>query len=404
MTGLLFLLGEMGLLLLLAAIAGWFLGWSSRGFRERDRFEDLQRTLRATEEVKDRDLTEMHQKASSLESQLEQQQRRAERLEGEVQELRASASSPRPAEDPEAVETVRFIPPASLAEVGELHERLADAEARLDEETARRREAEAALRDKTAAVLALQAEAQALREAASERGAELARLEARVVELEGPQASSEVARIAEQQQEISSLRHRLDEANADLETASRDLQAARSELDARDRRINELRVRYQDAAAAFEEERSRLQEAQVEASAVQDHEELLELRRLLQRQVERNRKLEAVHRAVVSNLQAELDEAHGKGARPTPATEPRPAGGNGASDDLTRIHGIGPRLATRLAELGITRFAQIAAWNEDDIERLTHELGDLTDRIRRDGWVEGAREQLRAKYGSLPWS
>lgn len=37
------------------------------------------------------------------------------------------------------------------------------------------------------------------------------------------------------------------------------------------------------------------------------------------------------------------------------------------ADDLTRLVGIGPRLAASLAELGVTKFSQIAAWTPEEL-------------------------------------
>jgi predicted flap endonuclease-1-like 5' DNA nuclease len=59
-------------------------------------------------------------------------------------------------------------------------------------------------------------------------------------------------------------------------------------------------------------------------------------------------------------------------------------------DDLTRIKGLGPRLADTLHGLGVTRFEQIAGWSEADIDRIDHQLGRFSGRIRRDSWVEQA--------------
>jgi predicted flap endonuclease-1-like 5' DNA nuclease len=77
-------------------------------------------------------------------------------------------------------------------------------------------------------------------------------------------------------------------------------------------------------------------------------------------------------------------------------------------DDLTRIKGLGPKLATILQGLGITGFAQIAAWDEGDIERIDAKLGTFAGRIRRDAWVEQARHLaggdtagFEAKFGRL---
>lgn len=63
----------------------------------------------------------------------------------------------------------------------------------------------------------------------------------------------------------------------------------------------------------------------------------------------------------------------------------------GARDDLTRLKGIGPKLAAQLGELGVTSFTQIAAWSAADIDRIDAQLGRFQGRIRRDSWVEQAR-------------
>lgn len=60
-------------------------------------------------------------------------------------------------------------------------------------------------------------------------------------------------------------------------------------------------------------------------------------------------------------------------------------------DDLTRLKGVGPKLAARLEELGVTRFSQIAAWDDGDIDRIDAQLGRFQGRIQRDGWVEQAQ-------------
>ncbi|MCR9277276.1 MAG: hypothetical protein NXH85_04835 [Pseudomonadaceae bacterium] len=58
-----------------------------------------------------------------------------------------------------------------------------------------------------------------------------------------------------------------------------------------------------------------------------------------------------------------------------------------AADDLTRIRGVGPKLAALLQSLGIVRFAQIAAFDAADLERLDDKLGAFKGRAVRDDWV-----------------
>ena len=77
-----------------------------------------------------------------------------------------------------------------------------------------------------------------------------------------------------------------------------------------------------------------------------------------------------------------------------PAPAPAPAPVAGGSDDLTRIKGLGPKLAEQLRGMGITSFAQIAGWNDAEVDRVDEQLGRFRGRIRRDDWQ--AQAQLLA--------
>lgn len=77
-------------------------------------------------------------------------------------------------------------------------------------------------------------------------------------------------------------------------------------------------------------------------------------------------------------------------------------------DDLTRIKGLGAKLAEQLHGLGVTRFAQIAAWDDTEIDRIDARLGRFQGRIRRDDWPAQARllaagddAAYEAKFGKL---
>ena len=88
------------------------------------------------------------------------------------------------------------------------------------------------------------------------------------------------------------------------------------------------------------------------------------------------------------------DEEAGPVIAPSPAPAPAPAAAAaavGGADDLTRIKGLGPKLAALLGEFGITSFAQIAAWSPKEIERIDAKLGRFSGRIVRDQWVEQAK-------------
>lgn len=80
---------------------------------------------------------------------------------------------------------------------------------------------------------------------------------------------------------------------------------------------------------------------------------------------------------------------------PTPAPPAPPIletrDGEVAADDLRRIKGLGPKMLTVLHSLGITSYAQIAAWSDADLDQLDTQLGAFAGRPRRDNWVEQAR-------------
>lgn len=93
------------------------------------------------------------------------------------------------------------------------------------------------------------------------------------------------------------------------------------------------------------------------------------------------------------------DEVEAAAPAPAPAT---------TGDDLTRIKGVGPKLNARLKELGVTTYAQIAAWSEADMAAIDAQLGSFAGRPKRDSWVEQAQllaggdtSGYEAKFGKL---
>lgn len=66
-----------------------------------------------------------------------------------------------------------------------------------------------------------------------------------------------------------------------------------------------------------------------------------------------------------------------------------------ASDDLTRLVGVGPKLAASLVELGVTTFGQIAAWTPDELAAFDQML-NLKGRAERDAWIAQAKRLAAA--------
>ena len=89
-------------------------------------------------------------------------------------------------------------------------------------------------------------------------------------------------------------------------------------------------------------------------------------------------------------------DAHASGQQPT------------AGDPLTLLKGLGPKAAARLQAIGVTRFDQIAGWNDADVAAIDARMGAFQGRIVRDRWVEqaallakGDRAAFEQQFGSL---
>ena len=90
--------------------------------------------------------------------------------------------------------------------------------------------------------------------------------------------------------------------------------------------------------------------------------------------------------AATSKKKDEAPKAEAKKAeKPKAAPKPKAEG----ADDLKQLSGVGPALEKKLHAAGITSFAQIAAWTEEDIAKFDEELS-FKGRIEREGWVEQA--------------
>lgn len=77
-------------------------------------------------------------------------------------------------------------------------------------------------------------------------------------------------------------------------------------------------------------------------------------------------------------------------------------------DDLQALKGVGPKLAARLHELGVTSYAQLAGLSETEVGMLDDRLGPFKGRVARDRLVEQAQYLARgdtdgfeARFGKL---
>ena len=94
-----------------------------------------------------------------------------------------------------------------------------------------------------------------------------------------------------------------------------------------------------------------------------------------------------------------------KAAKPAPDAKPAAkddapaplfAAPEGPADDLKKISGVGPVLEKKLIALGITRYAQVAAFSAEDIARVDEVL-NFKGRIEREDWVSQAKALAEGK-------
>ena len=73
------------------------------------------------------------------------------------------------------------------------------------------------------------------------------------------------------------------------------------------------------------------------------------------------------------------------------AAPKKAAKADSGADDLKQLSGVGPALEKKLHEAGVTTFAQIAAWTEDDVAAMDEKLS-FKGRIEREGWIDQAKK------------
>jgi len=88
---------------------------------------------------------------------------------------------------------------------------------------------------------------------------------------------------------------------------------------------------------------------------------------------------------------AEAPKAEAKAEPKKEAKKAAPKKADAAGDDLKQLSGVGPALEKKLHEAGVTTFAQIAAWTEEDVAAMDEKLS-FKGRIEREGWIAQAQE------------
>lgn len=164
------------------------------------------------------------------------------------------------------------------------------------------------------------------------------------------------------------LRGRINDLEAECARLRAEVDRLKAELDACGRARAELERRLREAEAALASARARPAPA---AAAQQAPAQL------------------------ISTPAAQPKPATARPAAAKPAVQratpaPRKPAAPAKPDNLRRMIGIGPVNERKLRELGVTTFAQIAAWKAADIKRV-EEVLEFDGRIERERWIEQAK-------------
>ncbi|WP_156818894.1 hypothetical protein [Sphingomonas sp. Mn802worker] len=106
---------------------------------------------------------------------------------------------------------------------------------------------------------------------------------------------------------------------------------------------------------------------------------------------------------------APLDASPASTAADTPRPAPSaPAATPADAGSITQLKGLGPKIATRLNELGITQVDQLAWIDDGEAAELDAKMGAFQGRMERDRWREqarllakGDRAGYEAQFGKL---
>lgn len=196
-------------------------------------------------------------------------------------------------------------------------------------------------------------------------------------------------------------RRALERAEERVRTLTRQLEAAKVDLSAMDQKRRETVSRHEDLERDHDklvgQHDSLRALVAVRAERIRELERLVEARDAELRQVKHDHEaLAASHAADVERLREEMRAEKQRGLELIQALQeeqlrlqtrpPAPA-----RDDLRRLKGVGPKFEKALHALGISRFAQIAAWTDDDVSAYATKLKTNVKRIHRDQWIESAR-------------
>lgn len=401
-----YLVGQILLCLLLAALLGGIIGWLWRAiFARRDvdaagsrvgtLTSDLERTNSSLNGAQE-ELAGALEELADARNAVEKREGELSARNGRISELEAKIGEQEMGFQEEIAASVAVLEAAQSEIVG-LTGRYDELKVGADSETKKLgRQLEEAKEAEKKALTASQLKLDT-------QAGELKAANGKVAELEKRLASAQ-ADAQKGAQELEARVKAADQARAEAETqadgGSEKLQALEADLSARDEKIATLEQRATELGSA----RARIEELEGRLSAQGDAD--TEWRGRLEQCETANRRKDQ-----------RIDELERRLAAPTPTpptVSPQVAAGPTAEeaaaaaargerpaeiDDLKKIFGIGPVLEKLLHGLGVFTFRQIAHWTPTDVDWVDSRLEEFPGRIVRDDWAGGARKEHQKKYG-----
>ena len=194
----------------------------------------------------------------------------------------------------------------------------------------------------------------------AEQASRFASLEDRLDHLE---EGGEIARV---RMRLERVGHQLGAIEGRVEQVAgeqRELREALAERGSMTARVERLESLFEELAEELRHDRSRAQLDDMRALVLKTGDDEKALRERIEAQ---GRQLTEIRDSIAP-----------------PAAGPPPDG-----DDLTRIKGVGPKYAKALYAIGVTRIAQVASWQDDDVHRAATQLGVKAGRVR--AWIRSA--------------
>lgn len=404
--------------LLVAAGIGLMMGWLLRSFatsEKRQQLSEIASRLRGREHELD-----------TLNHELKVRTSAVQMLEGKIMASEAALKDLQ-AELASKAEREQML----QVQANEQSVRLHAAERERDTLRGEVEQAEATLRDRTASHAQMQTQLEAVEDLLISRDQEIATLKTWVEQL-GPK-DAEIARLRARVQEVEpfidrfrqserTLEQERTEAAAALQGKDRHIEQLEGSLRHQDDLLGQLREEREDNLRRFDRDlqakdqeiaRLQIQVQELEPLRAQVEKQEAALREAEERRVmdvsEREEEISALRKRLVEYRVAQKFGRPAQGGDGAARNKPTAAQATPVQttiphtpadkDDLKKIHGIGPVMERVLNRMGMFTFRQIAEWDQHDIEHVASELNTFPDRIHRDKWVDGAKQQHFLKYG-----